>query len=338
MSIAVRLFSIGWALGLASGVAPGVAFPAGPAPAAAPWTVQDDEGRVLELPAPAQRIVSLSPGATAMLFAAGAGDRVVGTAEYSLEPEAARAIPRVGDAHGFDLERILSLHPDLVVAWPQGSSVGTLAQLERLGLKVYHHRLQRLDALPLAIERLGRVADTAPVAAGAAAALRVRISALRAAHAQATPRTILLQLWDEPVFTVGGGQVLSDVLAACGYRNAFAELGGASPVVSREAVVARDPDAILALTDSPQGGGQWLARWRALGALRAVRSGHLWAWGDPRLTRMGPQIVDAAEALCRALDAGMPPGYSAATATAAVPAPAPAAASPAPTPPPARPR
>jgi iron complex transport system substrate-binding protein len=307
------------ALALAAGLAAGLAVAASPVPASAPWTVQDDEGRVLELPAPARRIVSLSPGATAMLFGAGAGNRVVGTAEYSLEPEAARAIARVGDAHGFDLERILALHPDLVVAWPQGSSVGTLAQLERLGLKVYHHRLQRLDALPMAIERLGRVADTAPVAAGAAAALRVRINALRAAHAQATPRTILLQLWDEPVFTVGGGQVLSDVLAACGYRNAFADLGGASPVVSREAVVARDPDAILALTDSPQGGEQWLARWRALGALRAVRSGHLWAWGDPRLTRMGPQIVDAAEALCRALDAGMPPGYASASAASPEP-------------------
>jgi iron complex transport system substrate-binding protein len=130
------------------------------------------------------------------------------------------------------------------------------------------------------------------------------------------------------VFTVGGGQVLSDVLATCGYRNAFAELGGSSPVVSREAVVARDPDAILALTDSPEGAAQWLAHWRALGALRAVRSGHLWAWGDPRLTRMGPQIVDAAEALCGALDAGMPAGF-------ATPAPA---SSPEPRPPPARPR
>ena len=298
----VRLFSIWLALALATGT-PAVR-------AAPPWSVQDDEGRVLELAGPAQRIVSLSPGATALLFAAGAGDRVVGTAEYSLEPEAARAIARVGDAHGFNLERILALHPDVIVAWPQGTSLGTLAQLERLGLKVYHHRLQRLDALAPAIERLGRLAGTAPAAASAGEALRVRIAALRAAHARATPRTILLQLWDEPVFTVGGGQVLSDVLAACGYRNVFADLAGSSPVVSREAVVARDPDAILALTDSPGGGTQWLDHWRALGALRAVRSGHLWAWGDPRLTRMGPQIVDATEALCSALDAGMPPGFA----------------------------
>lgn len=303
------------ALVLASALALGV--PAGAAHAAAPWTVQDDEGRVLELAGPAQRIVSLSPGATALLFAAGAGGRVVGTAEYSLEPDAARAVPRVGDAHGFDLERIVALHPDVIVAWPLGTSAGTLAQLERLGFKVYHHRFQRLDALAPAIERLGRLADTGPAAAAAGAALRTRIAALRAAHARATPRSVLIQLWDEPVFTVGGGQVLSDVLATCGYRNAFAELAGSSPVVSREAVAARDPDAILALTDSPEGAAQWLARWRALGPLRAVRSGHLWAWGDPRLTRMGPQIVDAAEALCRALDAGMPAGFQSAPAAPA---------------------
>ena len=318
--MAVRVFSCWLFLALVTAAA-GVR-------AATPWSVQDDEGRVLELAGPAQRIVSLSPGATAMLFAAGAGDRVVGTADYSLEPDAARAIVRVGDAHGFNLERILALHPDVIVAWPQGTSLGVLAQLERLGLKVYHHRLQRLDDLAPALERLGRLADTEAAAAGAAAGLRARIAGLRAEHAQATPRTMLLQLWDEPVFTVGGAQVLSDVLAACGYRNAFADLSGASPVVSREAVLARDPDAILALTDSPQGGEQWLVHWRALGPLRAVRSGHLWAWGDARLTRRGPQIVDASEALCHALDAGMPPGY-------VTPAPA---ARPESTPPPARPR
>ncbi|HEX9138267.1 MAG TPA: ABC transporter substrate-binding protein, partial [Steroidobacteraceae bacterium] len=103
--------------------------------ASAALHIQDDEGRQLTLPAPASRIVSLAPGATAMLFAAGAGARVVGTAEYSDEPEAARHIPRVGDSQGFDTERILNLHPDVIIAWSQGTSAAQMEKLERLGLR-----------------------------------------------------------------------------------------------------------------------------------------------------------------------------------------------------------
>jgi iron complex transport system substrate-binding protein len=268
-----------------------------------PWVVQDDEGRRITLAAPAARIVSLSPGATALLFAAGAGGRVVGTAGFSVEPAAAARIPRIGDAHGFALERILALRPDVVIAWTSGTPPAELEQLERAGILVYHHRLNRLDELPAAIERFGRLADTGPQADAAAQALRARINALRARHAQAPPRTMLVQLWDQPVFTVGGGQLISDIIAACGYRNAFAELATAAPVVSVEAVIARDPEAILAVSDSPASGAAWLARWRALPTLRAVRFGQLALFADPRLSRMGPEVVGAAEALCQQLDA-----------------------------------
>jgi iron complex transport system substrate-binding protein len=271
--------------------------------AASGWVVQDDEGRRITLAAPAQRIVSLSPGATALLFAAGAGERIVGTAEFSVEPAAAAQIPRIGDAHGFSIERILALHPDVIIAWMSGTPPAELAQLERAGFVVYHHRLARLDELPPAIEHFGRLANTGPQAGPAAQALRARIAALRANHAALAPRTMLVQLWDQPVFTVGGGQLLSDIIAACGYRNAFAELSTAAPVVSVEAVIARDPEAILAVSDSPATGSAWLARWRALPTLRAVRFGQLALFADPRLSRMGPGVVGAAEALCGQLDA-----------------------------------
>jgi iron complex transport system substrate-binding protein len=289
----------GWA-GLALACLPLLGVAQAPA---RPWVVQDDAGRRIALAAPAQRIVSLSPGATALLFAAGAGEHVVGTAEFSVEPAAALQIPRIGDAHGFAVERILELHPDVVVAWSTGTPPTDLARLERAGFVVYQHRLGRLDELPAAIEHFGRLAGTMAQAGTAAEALRVRIGALRASHAQTTPRTMLVQLWDQPVFTVGGGQLLSDIIAACGYRNVFAELTTAAPVVSVEAVMARDPEAILAVSDSADSGEAWLARWRALPTLRAVRSGQLNLFADPRLSRMGPGIVGAAEALCEQLQA-----------------------------------
>jgi iron complex transport system substrate-binding protein len=295
----VIIIAMAWAPGAmgADRAAPG---------AAGGWRVRDDEGRTLNLPGPPRRIVSLSPGATAMLFAAGGSGHIVGTAEFSVEPEAARAIARVGDSHGFDLERILALHPDLVIAWSGGASPAQLAPLERAGLLIYRHRVVQLDDLPASIERLGALLHSEAVAGPAAAGLRVRIAALRARYAAAPPRRLLVQVWDRPVYTVGGAQLISDAIGACGYRNVFAELHTAAPAVSLEAIAARDPDAILALAADARTAQEWLARWRALPAMRAVRSGRLYSFVDDRLSRLGPEALAATEALCAQLAAGPP--------------------------------
>lgn len=272
-----------------------------PAHASGYGPVADDDGQVLALAAPPRRIVSLSPGATAMLFAAGGGARIVGTAEYSIEPEAARTIARVGDAHGYDLERILALKPDVVVAWSGGSSTAQLAPLVRAGIPVYHHSVTRLDDLPAALERLGGMLDTAATAATAAAGLRARIAALRRRYERGAAPGVLLQVWDRPVYTVGGAQLMSDVVAACGFRNVFGELRDAAPPVTLEAVAARDPKVIIALAADAATAGEWLAHWRAYPTLRAVAGGRLLAVVDARLSRLGPATLDAAEDLCSRL-------------------------------------
>lgn len=281
--------------------------------AAAPvWQVHDDEGRLISLPAPPQRIVSLSPGATAMLFAAGGGARVVGTPEFSVEPEAARGIARIGDSHGFDLEQILALRPDLIVAWTGAFSAAQLLPFERAGLPVYRHRVARLDDVPTAIGRLGALLHTEATADRSAAGLRARISTLRARyHRAAAPPRLLLQVWDRPVYTLGGQQLLSDAIEACGYSNVYAELHDAAPAVSLESIAARDPDVILALAADAHTAQEWLGRWRALPQLRAVRHGRLQSFVDMRLSRLGPEAVDATEALCAQLAAaeqGAPQG------------------------------
>lgn len=270
---------------------------------AADWRVHDDEGRLLALPGPPQRIVSLSPGATAMVFAAGGGDRVVGTADFSVEPEAASHIARIGDSHGFDLERILVLRPDLIVAWTGGASAAQLLPFERAGLPVYRHRVLRLDDVPAALERFGALLHTEAVAQRAAGELRARIAALRGRYRRANGPRLLLQVWDRPVYTLGGAQLISDAIEACGYRNAYAELRAAAPAVSLESIAARDPDVILALADDDSSARTWLEHWRALPALRAVRSGRLLSFADARLSRLGPDVVPAAEELCARLAA-----------------------------------
>ena len=269
----------------------------------APWQLRDDEGRTLTLAAPPQRIVSLSPGATAMLFAAGGGTRVVGTPEFSEEPAAARAIARIGDSHGFDLEKILALHPDVVIAWTGAFSAAQLLQFERAGLSVYRHRVERLDDLPVALRRLGTLLDTAPVADAAADALQSRIAALRTQYQRKLKPRVLLQIWDHPVYTLGGEQLISDAIEACGYQNLYAELRAAAPAVSLESVAARDPDVIVAVASDDHSARDWLNQWRALPKLNAVRHGRLLSFVDARLSRLGPEAVSATESLCAQLAA-----------------------------------
>jgi iron complex transport system substrate-binding protein len=263
--------------------------------------LQDDEQRSLELARPAQRIVSLAPGATAMLFAAGAGDRVVGTSEYSNEPVAAAAIPRIGDSQSFDVERVLALHPDVVVVWSGGTSPTQLARLEGVGLRIYRHRLTGLDDIPSSLVRFGRLAGTQAQAQAAAAQFAQRIAALRGRYLQAAPATVLIQVWDRPIYTVGRAEIMTDVIHACGYRNVYEDLADPGPAVTLESVLARDPQIILALPPDQNSGRDWVAAWRAFPSMRAVRLGRVVSWTDQRLSRLGPSIVDAAQDLCRAL-------------------------------------
>ena len=263
--------------------------------------LQDDDQHTLQLPHAAQRIVSLAPGATAMLFAAGAGAHVVGTSAYSDEPEAATHIERVGDAQSFDLERILALHPDVVVVWGGGTSPTQLARMEGVGLHIYRHRLARLDDIAASLTRFGRLAGTEAVAQAAAAQVTQRVAALRARYLQALPATVLIQVWDRPIYTVGRTEIMTDVIHACGYRNLYEDLTDPGPAVTLESVLARDPQIILALPPDAKSGRDWVAAWRAYPSMRAVRSGNVVSWTDQRLSRLGPSIIDAAEDLCGAL-------------------------------------
>jgi iron complex transport system substrate-binding protein len=236
-----------------------------------------------------------------MLFAAGAGQRVVGTSDYSNEPEAAKAIERVGDSQSFDLERILGLHPDVVVVWSGGTSPTQVARLESVGLRIYRHRLTRLDDIAPSLVRLGRLTGTQAAAQAAAAQITQRIGALRNLYLQAAPASVLLQAWDRPIYTVGRAEIMTDVIHACGYRNLYEDLTDPGPAVTLESVLARDPDIILALAPDANSARDWVAGWSAYASMRAVRSGRVLAWTDQRLSRLGPSIVDAAEDLCRAL-------------------------------------
>ena len=264
-------------------------------------TVTDDSGRTVSVgPAPL-RIVSLAPGATEMLFAAGAGAQVIATVEYSDEPPAARRIARIGDVAAVDLERLVALHPDVVIAWPAGSNPAQRAKIARLNIPVYEQQVVRLADLADSVRRLGVLTGTEAEATRAARDIDARLATLRATYGtNAAHPSVLLQVWDRPIYTVGGRHLMSDALELCGARNLFADLPEAGPVVDTEAVIARDPDIIVAAAP-PGEGAAWLAGWRRFGSMKAVRQEHLVVFEDQAFSRLGPSVISATEGLCKSI-------------------------------------
>jgi iron complex transport system substrate-binding protein len=261
-------------------------------------TVSDDLGSRITLPHAARRIVSLAPGVTEMLFTAGAGAAVIATVEYSDDPPAARRVPRIGDAAAIDMERVVALHPDVVIVWPGGGNPAQIAQVERIGVPVYRERVDAFSEFPDSLRRLGALAGTAAAAERAARALEARLHELSGRYGTGQPVSALLQIWDRPIYTVGGKHLMSDALRLCGATNIFADLKEAAPVVDIEAVIARNPDIIIAA--SPPGAARaWLDDWRGFGTLKAVRRDALIAFEDQRLSGLGPSALDATAALCQ---------------------------------------
>lgn len=292
-----RLFNLGVSLQAGLALLCSCALLRALVPVAQAATVSDDTGRQVVVPAPPLRIASLAPSTTAMLFAAGAGAEVIATTDYSVEPPAARRIPRIGDANALDLERLVGLHPDVVVAWPDGENPAETARIARLGIPIYRERVRRLGDLAASIRRLGELAGTRAAAARAARELDAQLSELERRYARARSVTVLLQIWERPLYTVGSTQPMSDALRVCGARNVFGDLSDPAPAIATEAVIARNPDLIIAV-GSRREAEAWLEAWKRFPELRAVRLGHLIAFDDQRLTRLGPGMLDATAALC----------------------------------------
>lgn len=272
------------------------------APAPAVLRAVDDAGNVVALATPARRIVSLAPHATELLFAAGAGQRVVATVDFSDYPPPARALPRVGSSAGIDVERVVALAPDLVIGWRSGNPAAALARLRELGLPLFVTEPRRLSQLPGLIERLGLLAGSQPEASAAASRLRQRAARLEQRYASRAPVNVFYQLLDPALMTISGEHIITDVIRLCGGRNVFADLPVLAGRIDLEAVLARDPQVIV-------GGGdaalwrEWRQRWLGYPQLQAVRHDRL-VWIDPdTLHRAGPRMLDGAERLCVVLDA-----------------------------------
>jgi len=270
-------------------------------PAQAAVSVTDDDGATVTLQHPARRVVSLAPHVTEMLFAAGGGDRIVGTVKYSDYPPAARDIPRVGDNRMVDIERLVSLKPDLLVVWRHNASSRQMEQLRKLGIPLYYSEPHKLDDVPESILRLGQLMGTTQEAQRSAAHLRQQLDSLNARYRHRPLVRVFYQVWDKPLYTLNDRHIISDAIRLCGGENIFARLPQISTSLSPEAVLQENPEAIVS-GDRRDQATSGIEIWKQYPTMLAVKRGNLFALDADLVNRSGPRIVEGAAELCEKLE------------------------------------
>lgn len=261
----------------------------------------DDRGRAAPLAGAASRIVTLAPGLTELAFAAGAGAKLVGVSAWSDYPDAAKHLPQVGDSARLDAERILLLRPDLLLAWVSGNPAAEVARLEGLNLPVYAVEPARLADVPRVLRAIGALAGTGAEAERAAAEFEAEIAALGARYGGRRRLAVFYEIWDEPLLTVNGEHIISDVIRLCGGRNVFADAPLLTPAVSWEGLLAADPDVIIASVSS--GSEAAARRLRKVPSLRAAARGRVFTVPADYIQRATPRILEGARRVCEALEA-----------------------------------
>ncbi len=268
---------------------------------ASPVVVEDARGQRLELPGPAQRIVTLAPHFVENLIAIGALGQIVGTVDVIDPPPEAAGLPSIGGHDSLSAEAILSRQPDLVLGWLSGNSAALLQQLEALGLPLFLEEPRALEDIAAGLRRLGRLSGHVVRAEQVAEAFERRRARLAEDHAGRAPVKVFYQIWHEPLQTLNGEHVVSDLIRLCGGVNVFADALPLAPQVGVEAVLAAAPEVILASGQSVSAPPA-LLHWRRWTGLPAVQGGHLYAIRPDWMLRYTPRMLDAAEQLCELLE------------------------------------
>lgn len=264
----------------------------------------DDFGDTLRVPVrPPQRIVSLNPTTTEIVFAVGAGPRLVGRSQWDSWPDSARFVPDLGPAVRPNVEAALGAHPDLVLLYASADDRPAASRLRAAGVAVVALRIDRIGDFRRATRDIGALLGDSARAAAVVDSVDATLARVRAATRGLPRPTVFMPTWEDPVIAIGGGSFLNEIIDIAGGRNVYADLAAPSPTVSLEDVVARDPDVVLA---SPEGRARLLAdpRWRAV---RAVREGRVFAYDTTVVGRPSVVLGKAAVSIARLLHPGVLP-------------------------------
>jgi iron complex transport system substrate-binding protein len=262
-------------------------------------TVVDQTGRSLSLPAPPERIVSLVPSVTEILFAIGARDVLVGVTDFCDYPPEARRKAHVGDMLNPNLEALITLKPDLVVATRSGNREETFDQLGRLGIAVYLVDPVSVGDVLRLVAGLGEVTGRRDGAQAVTAEFDRRVAAVRERVAGRPRPRVLYVLWPEPLIVPGRGSLVSELISLAGGESVTADQGQGYPRMSLEAAVGRAPEVIILARHGAGTGPAAREQWQRLESLPAIRSGRLYVADGDLLHRYGPRVVDGLELLAR---------------------------------------
>ena len=263
-------------------------------------SIKDDTQQTISLEQPAQRIISLSPGITELVFAAGGGDKLIGAVSYSDYPLKAKNIPRIGSYDSLDIEQILALQPDLVIAWKSGNPDHQIQQLQSLGLKVYITEPENFASIPKTLRKFGQLMGSNEKAETSARQFEQKFNALKKQYQnkQNQPKIrTFIQIWNNPLMSVNGQHLISKVIEFCGGSNVFAQARTLTSTPSIEAILAKDPQVIIA-TGMADSSRQWLKRWQQWPFLSAVKNKRLYAANPDHLVRHTPRILLGIEEVC----------------------------------------
>jgi iron complex transport system substrate-binding protein len=269
--------------------------------AASELIVVDDNGAEVRLAEPAKRIISLAPNITEVLFHVGAGEQIVGADEYSNYPSEAKDILRVNNYAAANYELILSLKPDLVIAWQSGNGDKIINPLRKLGIPVFVVETGEIDQVPNLFRRFGKLSGQDKIAEQRALEFTERLKKLRASNVKKSPVRTFYQIWDEPLITLNGKHMVSSVIELCGGVNIFADAIPLVPYVNIESIVAADPQVIIA------GGSQeeqphWFKSWQKWSGISAVIKSQIYLIPADLMQRHSVRILDGAEMMCGYLD------------------------------------
>jgi len=268
---------------------------------AGPVCATDDTGVEVCLDQPASRIAALSPGATELIWAAGAGEHVVAVVSFSDYPEEAREVTSVGSHTRMDLEKLMQLEPDLVIGWVTGNPPEQLEAIRGLGLPVFSIEPRTFDGVSDTIERLSTLAGTEQEGFAEAARFRRGIAKLASQYERAEPVPVFYQVWDEPLMTVNDEHLIGKVITLCGGVNVFGSLDRLVPRISPEAVIGANPEAILA-GGMGEENRHWLTRWEAFPGIKATNRDNLYFIPPSLVQRPTPRLLEGSRLFCEKLD------------------------------------
>jgi iron complex transport system substrate-binding protein len=262
--------------------------------------VTDFNGSIIRLENPAKRIVALAPHIVENVYSAGAGKQLVGVVSYSDFPAAATSLPIVGGYAQTNLEKILQLQPDLVIAWESGNSDSSVARIKQLGFTVYVDQPKLLDDVAKSIRDIGILAGTSEIAESTATAYLKEINNVRQKDLAGQPVPTFYQVWNSPLRTINGGHIISNAIELCGGVNIYADEAAVAPIINIESILERDPEAILAsgMSDARP---EWLDDWQAWPSLSAVKSDNLFFIDPDHIQRHTVRIIKGIHTICEQL-------------------------------------